>query len=131
MKIVDSALCADCGSQETLRHLLVSCPSLRVFWSDVFAWWNSNSSRAVLFEEFKILYGYNAADPNFFLFNYFILNAKFHIFKQKLDAKPPALSALLAFLKEKVLIHRAIAIANQTLTTFRTGWTTLLSLLNN
>ena len=131
MKIVDSALCADCGGQETLRHLLVSCPSLRVFWSDVFAWWNSNSSRAVLFDEFKILYGYNAADPNFFPFNYFILNAKFHIFKQKLDAKPPALPALLAFLKEKVLIHRAIAIANQTLTTFRTRWTTLLSLLNN
>ena len=31
MKITDSDLCLYCGSQETLQHLLVSCPSLRTF----------------------------------------------------------------------------------------------------
>ena len=37
MRIVDSASCSDCGGEESLRHLLVSCPSLRAFWSDVFS----------------------------------------------------------------------------------------------
>ena len=31
MKITDSDLCLNCGSQETLQHLLVSCPLLRTF----------------------------------------------------------------------------------------------------
>ena len=35
MKITDSDLCLYCSSQETLQHLLVSCPLLRTFWSDV------------------------------------------------------------------------------------------------
>ena len=44
MKTSDSDLCLYCGSQETLQHLLVSCPLLRTFWSDVLTWWNSSST---------------------------------------------------------------------------------------
>ena len=131
MKIVDSSSCLDCGEEETLRHLIVSCPSLSTFWSKVFSWWNSNSTCVAFFDEIKILYGYNAADSKFFLLNYYILIAKFHIFKQKTDAKPPAFPAFLVYLKEKMLIHRAAAIANRTLENFKTRWTTLLSLLSD
>ena len=131
MKIVDSSSCLDCGEEETLRHLIVSCPSLSTFWSKVFSWWNSNSTCVAFFDEIKILYGYNAADSKFFLLNYYILIAKFYIFKQKTDAKPPAFPAFLVYLKEKMLIHRAAAIANRTLENFKTRWTTLLSLLSD
>ena len=131
MKIVDSSSCLDCGEEETLRHLIVSCPSLSTFWSKVFSWWNSNSTCVAFFDEIKILYGYNAADSKFLLLNYYILIAKFHIFKQKTDAKPPAFPAFLVYLKEKMLIHRAAAIANRTLENFKTRWTTLLSLLSD
>ena len=47
------------------------------------------------------------------------------------DAKPPAFPAFLVYLKEKMLIHRAAAIANRTLENFKTRWTTLLSLLSD
>ena len=64
MKITDSDLCLYCGSQETLQHLLASCPLLRTFWSDVLTWWNSSSTCNMLFDEPKILYGYNSGDPS-------------------------------------------------------------------
>ena len=87
MKITDSDRCLFCGSQETLQHLLVSCPLLRTFWSDVLTWWNSSSTRNILFDELKILNGYNFGDPRCLLLNYCILTAAFHIFRYKIDSK--------------------------------------------
>ena len=86
MKIPDSDLCLYCGRQETLQHLLVSCPLLRTFefWSDVLTWWNSSSKCNILFDELKILCGYNPGDPRCLLLNYYILAAKFHIFRYKI-----------------------------------------------
>jgi hypothetical protein len=130
MKITDSALCLHCGGQETLQHLLVICPSLRTFWSNVFTWWNYNSTCNVSFDEFKILYGYNTKDPKCLLSNYYILIAKFHIFRQKTDSKPPMFPVFLALLKEKLLVYKAAALANRALKKFQARWTTLLPLLN-
>ena len=87
MKITDSDLCLYCGSQETLQHLSVSCPLLRTFWSDVLTWWNSSSTCNILFDKFKILYANNSGDPRCVLLNYYILIAKFHIFRHKIDSK--------------------------------------------
>ena len=97
MKITDSDLCLYCGSQETLQHLLASCPLLRTFWSDVLTWWNSSSRCSILFDELKILYGYNPGDPRCLLLNYYILIAKFHIFRCKIDSKSPTFPAFMAF----------------------------------
>ena len=130
MKITDSGLCLYCGSQETLQHLLVSCPLLRTFWSDVLTWWNSSSKCNILFDELKILYGYNPGDPRCLLLNYYILIAKFHIFKYKIDSKSPTFPAFMALLKEKLLVYKAAAVANKTLQKFQTRWTTLLPLLD-
>ena len=113
MKITNSDLCLYCGSQETLQHLLVSCPLLRTFWSDVLTWWNSSSTRNILFDELKILYGYNSGDPRCLLLNYYILIAKFHIFKYKIDSKSPTFPAFMALLKEKLLVYKAAAVANK------------------
>ena len=131
MKITDSDLCLYCGSQETLQHLLASCPSLRTFWSDVLTWWNSSSTCNILFDEPKILYGYNSGDPRCLLLNYYILIAKFHIFRSKIDSKSPTFPAFMALLKEKLLVYKAAAVANKTLQNFQTRWTTLLPLLDS
>ena len=106
MKITDSELCLYCGSQETLQHLLVSCPLLRTFWSDVLTWWNSSSSCNILFVEL------NSGDPRCLPFNYCILIAKFHIFRYKIDSKSSTFPAFMALLKEKLLVYKAAAVAN-------------------
>ena len=131
MGITDSNLCLHCGNQETLQHLLVGCPSLKTFWSDVLTWWNSNSPSNIVFEEIKILYGYDAGDPKCFLLNYYLLIAKFHIFRYKTDSKSPAFAAFIALLKEKLLVYKAAAVANKTLQKFQTRWATLLPLLDS
>ena len=97
LKISDSYLCLYCGSQETLQHLLVSCPLLR----DVLTWWNSSSTCNILFNELKISYGYNSGDPRSLLLNYYILIAKFHIFRYKLDSKFPYFSSLYGIIERK------------------------------
>ena len=131
MKIKDSDLCLYCGSKETLQHLLVSCPSLRTFWSDVLTWRNSSSTCNILFDELKILYGYNAGDPRCLLLNYYILIAKFHIFRHKIDSKSPTFPAFMTLLKERLLVYKAAVVANKTLQKFQTRWKTLLPLLDS
>ena len=126
MKITNSDLCLYCGSQETLQCLLVSCPLLRTFWSDVLTWWNSSSTRNILFDELKILYGYNSREPRCLLLNYYIL-----ILHLQDRFQISTFPAFVALLKEKLLVYKAAAVANKTLQKFQTRWTTLLPLLDS
>ena len=40
-----------------------------------------------LFDEFSIMYGYHPENPRTFIFNYFILLSKRHVFSSKIDDK--------------------------------------------
>ena len=50
--------------------------------------------------------------------NYYILIAKFRIFRYKIDSKSPTFPDFMALLKEKLLIYKAAAVANKTLQKF-------------
>ena len=63
--------------------------------------------------------------------NYYILIAKFRIFRYKIDSKSPTFPAFMALLKEKLLVYKAAAVANKTLQKFQTRWTTLYPLLDS
>ena len=102
MKITNSDLCLYCGSQETLQCLLVSCPLLRTFWSDVLTWWYSSSTCNILFDELKILYGYNSGDPRSLLLNYYIL-----ILHLQDRFQIPTFPTFMALLKERLLVYKA------------------------
>ena len=70
MKILDSPLCASCGENETLMHMLASCPNISVFWSKVSRWWNVNTHSKYrvdnVLDEVSIMYGYELHDHNFY-----------------------------------------------------------------
>ena len=73
----------------------------RTFWSDFLTWWNSSSTCNILFNELKILYGYNSGDQKCLLLTYYILIAKIsHL--QVQDTFP----AFMALLKEKLLVYK-------------------------
>ena len=102
MKITDSDLCLYCGSQETLQHLLVSCSSLRTFWSDVLTWWNSSSTCNILLDKLKILYGYNSGDPiKVSSLKLSHLNCKISHLQAQDRFQIPYFSSLYGILKEK------------------------------
>ena len=87
--ILNTAICALC--------MYLS----RTFWSYVLTWWNSSSTCNILFDKLKIFYGYNSGDPRSLLLNYYILIAKFHIFRYKLDSKFPYFSSLYGITERK------------------------------
>ena len=103
---------------------------LEMFWSNALSWWNTNSVYKISLNEFNILFGYNADGRKTYLLNYYFLTGKFYIFRQKLNKAPPTFTSFLAFLKEKVFTHKALAMASGTSDKFQATWTTLLSLLN-
>ena len=102
MKTTYSDQCLYCGSQETLQHLLVSCPSLRTFWSDVLTWWNSSSTSNILFDELKILYGYNSGDPRCLLLNYYILTVS------DISTRPLAQASVKSVGRVQILDHSPV-----------------------
>ena len=90
MKILDSPLCLFCGENETLMHMLVSCPDvLFFFFIKVLRWWNANTHSKYRVDkvlgEVSIMYGYDLHDHIYLLFNYVLLIAKWHVYVRKLD----------------------------------------------
>ena len=55
------------------------------------------------------MYGYHPENPRTFIFNYFILLSKRHVFSSKIDGKSPDIRLFLETLKDKLTVLRSIA----------------------
>ena len=70
--------------------------------------WNKQNNENYLFDEFSIMYGYHPENPSMFIFNYFILLSKRHVFLSKIDGNSPDICLFLETLKDKLMILRSI-----------------------
>ena len=61
-------------------HMLVNCPTISAFWSEVFRWWNDNTKSKYEVDDLAIMCGFNLGDHTCVIFNYVILIAKWHIY---------------------------------------------------
>ena len=109
MNISESPLCKFCNELETLSHMLVNCPRICDFWNSVLFRWNSQNDDNYNFDELGIMYGYNPRRSGSYIFNYYILLGKRHVFLQKYEQKLPNLLLFLELLKVKTSIQRSIA----------------------
>ena len=91
MNISESPLCEFCNELETLSHMLVNCSRIRDFWNSVLFRWNSQNDDNYNFDELGIMYGYNPGISGSYIFNYYILLSKRHVFLQKYEHKLPNL----------------------------------------
>ena len=128
MKILDSPLCCACGENETLMQMLVNCPTISAFWSEVFRRWNVNTKSKYEVDDLAIMYGFNVGDHTCVIFTYVILIAKWHIYFRKLDKISPCFASFQALLKEKVALEKRIAFRNGRLKQFNTKWKPVLFL---
>ena len=71
--------------------------------------WNKQNNEKNLFDEFSIMYGYHPENTRTFIFNYFILLSKRHVFSSKVDGKSPDICLFLETLKDKLTVLRSIA----------------------
>ena len=82
--------------------------SVHDFWVKAISWWNSQSGNSYTVDVLSILYGYYPAERTTRLFNYYILLGKRYIFVQRLELKTLSLSQFLDFVKNKIIVQRAI-----------------------
>ena len=73
-------------------------------------------------------YGYKPDCTKFYALNHVLIIAKYHIFQAWLDNSPPSFEMFHLVLKDKILCESRIAFKNNTLSKFRSKWTTLCAL---
>ena len=129
MNISESPLCEFCNELETLSHMLVNCSRIRDFWNSVLFRWNSQNNDNYNFDELGIMYGYNPGSSGSYIFNYYILLSKRHVFLQKYEHKLPNLLLFLELVKGKMLIQRSIAHAKGQKENFLNLWKPLLTII--
>ena len=130
MNISESPLCEFCNELETLSHMLVNCPHICDFWNSVLFRWNSQNDDNYNFDELGIMYGYNPRRPGSYIFNYYILLGKRHVFLQKYEQKLPNLLLFLELLKAKMSIQRSVTQAKgQKKIFFLNLWRPLLKII--
>ena len=64
----------------------------------------------------------------FYVLNHVLIIAKYHIFQAWLDNSPPSFEMFHLVFKDKILCESRIAFKNNTLSKFRSKWTTLCAL---
>ena len=129
MNISESPLCEFCNDLESLPHMLVNCPNIREYWNLVLLWWNNQNNDIYKFDELGIMYGYDPGSSGSYIFNYYILLSKRHVFLQKYEHKLPNLFLFLELVKEKLLIQRSIAYSKGQKDMFLHSWKPLLTLI--
>ena len=129
MNISESPLCQFCNEVESLLHTLVNCPNIQDYWNSVLLWWNNQNNDIYNFDELGIMYGYDPGSSSSYIFNYYILLSKRHVFLQKYDHKLPNLFLFLELVKEKLLIQRSIPYSKGQKNIFLYLWKPLLALI--
>ena len=91
-------------------HMLVNCPTISAFWSEVFRWWNVNTKSKYEVDDFAIMYGFNLGDHTCVIFNYVTFNYVAYIYLfRKLDKISPYFASFLELLRKKVTLEKRIA----------------------
>ena len=91
--------------------------------------WNKQNNDNYLFDEFSIMYGYHPENPCTFIFNYFILLSKRHVFSSKIDGNSPDICLFLETLKDKLTILRSIANSKRQEVKFKVAQNSFLTFL--
>lgn len=85
MKIKNSPICNYCASTDDICHFFVHCQDVKLFWEALFDWFNSLQQTEFHFPgDNIILFGYPMDGDLYQVINYFILQAKVYIHKQRL-----------------------------------------------
>jgi len=111
--------------------MLVECNIVHDFWVEAINWWSSQSGNSYTIDVLSILYGYYPEERTTRLFNYYILLGKRYIFVQRLELKTLSLSQFLNFVKNKIIVQRAISQSKGQMNKFYSVWKPFLSLLEN
>jgi hypothetical protein len=126
-KIRDNNNCDICNEIDTIEHMLIYCSETYKFWQRIFNWWADNIN--VWFEvgTYEIIFGIpNENDENLVnQLNYFIIHAKYYVYKTKKAGKALLDYDFLLDIKNRLLMRQDI-MADSKGKSKHSKWTELL-----
>jgi hypothetical protein len=107
-KINSTDKCEKCQEIDTIEHHLVQCPTVLVFWQQVFNWWESITGTRLPIIVYEIIFGIpnETNDTVIDSFNYILLCCNYYIYKSKIKKENLYLYEFLLECKNRI-IHEA------------------------
>ena len=108
-KISPTPLCPFCNNhEESILHMLWSCPLSQKFWSDLTALINLHCEHAVNFvcDEMLIVFGVSNRTSTDSVMDLLILLAKFYLYKNKMLNTAPNVKAFMRSLRNRYIIEK-------------------------
>ena len=108
-KISESPLCSFCNNEEeTIIHMLWSCPLSQKFWSDLSTLINEKCQNAVnfVFDEMLVIFGLSRRICTDSFMDFVLLFAKFYLYKNKIQNIAPNIKAFIISLKYRYVIEK-------------------------
>jgi hypothetical protein len=107
-KVRDNNKCDQCNDIDTMEHMLVNCEESKVFWKRIFKWWAANMNIWFEVGTYEIIFGIpNDLGENIInQLNFFIIVAKYHIYKCKKAASYMHVYEFLLEIKQRLIMKR-------------------------
>ena len=118
IKIKDSPLCSYCTEEETITHMLWSCPKTQDILNELKTWLFSSNPIHISEETFIFNIGQKLTQVQLSI----ILETKFYIFSTKHLDKPLSILSLKTRLKRMYITLESIAIKNNSIEKFKKDW---------
>ena len=118
IKIKDSPLCLYCSQEETLTHMLWTCPNTQSILTELKTWLFTINPVEISEEAFLFNIGNQLTQVQ----KYILLETKFYIFYTKHLETPLSFNHLKYKLKRTFKILESLAIRNNSIETFKKEW---------
>ena len=126
--IRDNNLCDDCGTIETIPHLLYNCPERQLLWQEVIDWLTITMNRNITADEQSVILGNKNND---LICNYVMIVTKHEIYKAKWNKTKVTLAKVKRVLKYLMETDIYISNVNHTLPKTLGKWSSLYNVLRN
>ena len=113
MKLKETPLCMFCDRIDDLPHFFFNCEYVTQFWNLFAAWFWAVYDKYVprlRLREMSIIFGIASVDDVMFVLNYCLLNAKYYIYRQRIqNINNLDIQAYKSEIRYKLNIERIIA----------------------
>lgn len=117
---IDNDRCSFCHQdRETISHLFANCPKVNEFWNFLKEWLEGQFNITIQLHTKHLLF---PVKEEINLVNYFILVAKYYIYRAKFSSERLNIQNFISFLKRKFSNEMYISKINQTFDKFRAKW---------
>ena len=120
---ISNDVCHLCEREKhTIKHMMLKCTYVTLFWNEFFAWWAQITNEKIHFPDSVLLYGPVNLSKHNRVLSLALLVAKYFIYKCNLAEDPLLFSLFKLQFRENILTERYIVMKNKTARPFNDKW---------